>query len=161
MKSNDKDRIIAFKRIIETSPEGDISKRFIHFSDEELLELLDRTMLPNSLSLNTLKYAIINNLIISDSERKKRVFKAIKDIPNLFKIMTKSERDLTKFGIFYGFDSFNWKYQMHRYITHSSRPDGGDLFVKKSITSYTFEKIFPFVYRLIKGGDKNDTFPRI
>jgi len=160
MTSNDKDRVNVYRRIIDNQKEHDKVKDFIHLSDEDLLLILNSTIMPNALSLNSLKYSIIFNLTISDSERKKRVEASIKKTLALFKILSKNEKDLIKYGIFYGFNSYNWKYQMNRYITHSSRPEGGDLKVKKIISAYFFERIFPFIYRIITGGEKNESFPR-
>jgi len=161
MTSNDKDRVNIFRRIIDSSDEASILKDFLHSSDEDLLLLLNSTVLPNSISLNSLKFSILNNLIISDSEKRKRVKTTLEKISSVFKIMSKSEKDMLKYGIFYGYDSFNWKYQLYKYSNHSSSPDGGDLYKRKTISSYMFERAFPFIYRIVSGGESNESFPRV
>ena len=76
-------------------------------------------------------------------------------------VLTKSEKDLLKFGYFRGFDIFNWQRQMNKFISFSTNPEVGELKMKKTITSYTFQRIFPFIYTLISRGEKNEQFPRI
>ena len=50
---------------------------------------------------------------------------------------------------------------MNKFISFSTNPEVGELKMKKTITSYTFQRIFPFIYTLISRGEKNEQFPRI
>ncbi len=162
MTVNDKDRVNAFRRIIINSPTNESLYKLNDLSDNDLLIVLDSTILPNAISTNNLKYTLLFTQIFSlgKTERNK-IFDSIDKVKELFDLLSKSEKDLLKFGFFYGFDIFNWQKQMNRFIQTSTNPEVGELKMKKTITSYTFQRIFPFIYTLVKRGEKNEQFPRI
>lgn len=162
MTNNDKDRVIIYRRMINGSKPKDFLYKFKDFTDSELLELLNSCVLPNSISINVLRNTLLNSQVIAGSKAQRNIiYKACDNIKELFEIMSRSEKDLLKYGIFYGFDFYNWKDQMHKYISMSSNPTTGELKMKKAISSYSFQRVFPFVYSLIKRGEKNGKFPRI
>lgn len=162
MTINDKDRVNAFRRIIINSPTTENLYKLNDLSDNELLVILDSTILPNSISVNNLKYTLLfTQLFAAGNVERKKVIDSCEKIKELFNLLSKSEKDLLKFGYFRGFDIFNWQRQMNKFISFSTNPEVGELKMKKTITSYTFERIFPFIYTLISRGEKNEQFPRV
>lgn len=162
MTINDKDRVNAFRRIIINSPTTENLYKLNDLSDNELLVILDSTILPNSISVNNLKYTLLfTQLFAAGNVERKKVIDSCEKIKELFNLLSKSEKDLLKFGYFRGFDIFNWQKQMNKFISFSTNPEVGELKMKKTITSYTFERIFPFIYTLISRGEKNEQFPRV
>ncbi len=162
MTINDKDRVNAFRRIIINSPVNEKLYKLNDCSDNELLIILDSAILPNSISMNNLKYTLLfTQLFAAGTVERRKIFDSIEKIKELFNLLSKSEKDLLKFGFFRGFDIFNWQRQMNKFIQFSTNPEVGELKMKKTITSYTFQRIFPFIYTLITRGEKNEQFPRV
>lgn len=166
MTLNDKDRVNTFRRILNNSSKKEnqtLNKlRELDLSDGELLDILNSTVLPNAISVNNLKYNLLFSQIYANGKvERNKIFKTIENIRELFDIISKSEKDLLKYGYFYGFDIFNWRQQMSKFIQTSNNPSNGELKIPKTISSYTFQRIFPFVYSIINRGEKNDQFPRI
>lgn len=162
MTINDKDRVNAFRRIIINSPTNESLFKLNDLPDNELLIILDSTILPNAISINNLKYTLLFTQLFSAGKvERNKVFDSVDKIKELFDLLTKSEKDLLKFGYFRGFDIFNWQRQMNKFISFSTNPEVGELKMKKTITSYTFQRIFPFIYTLISRGEKNEQFPRV
>lgn len=162
MTTNDKDRVNAFRRIIINSPTNQSLFKLNDLSDNELLIVLDSTILPNSISVNNLKYTLLFTQVFALGKvERDKIFNSVDKIKELFELLTKSEKDLLKFGFFYGFDIFNWQKQMNRFIQNSTNPEVGELKMKKTITSYTFQRIFPYIYNIVTRGEKNEQFPRI
>lgn len=161
MTIKEQERVIVFKRIITSSSHNEVLYKLKDFSDNELLTILNSTVLPNAISQDNIKYSVLFSMLTSKSNKERNsIQKIFSDIKKLFEALSTSEKDLLKFGMFYGFTSINWKSQMNRYISLSSNPVVGELMSKKKISSYFFETIFPFVYSLIKKGEKNERFPR-
>jgi len=148
MTKIDQERVVVFRRILDT--------KLSDLSDEELLEIMNAAIIPNALSVNAFKYTYLIQKIFNKS----KVDKTIKSIDYLVSVLSKVEVELIKFGVLYGFDSFNANYQYHRFIS-SSLDIGKKNLMKKKISSLFFEKIFVFIYNLIKRGEKNERFPRI
>jgi len=153
MTKQDQERVIVWRRILKSKKKYDI----LDLEDEELLELLNSTVLPNTLSISNLKYTLFFSFLF----RKKEVKTFLKKLDIIFQVISPSEKDLLKFGFFHGFDSYDWRYQMGRYVRSSTDISKGDLSVFKDISSNTFEQIFDFVYKIIYKGEKNERFPRI
>ena len=150
MTKVDQERIFIFRRIIKTS------KTLSSMSDEELLFILNSSVLPNSISKNTLSYTILSNFILDNKESIKRIEKMKK----MINVMSKTEKDILKYGIFYGFDSMNKEYQFSKYLKMSTDISEGELIVRKKIPSRLFESIFTFIYKIIYKGERNERFPR-
>ena len=148
MTKIDQERVVVFRRILDT--------KLSDLSDEELLEIMNAAIIPNALSVNAFKYTYLIQKIFNKS----KVDKTIKSIDYLVSVLSKVEVELIKFGVLYGFDSFNANYQYHRFIS-SSLDIGKKNLMKKKISSLFFEKIFVFIYNLIKRGEKNERFPRV
>ena len=65
-----------------------------------------------------------------------------------------------KFGLFRGYSGYNWRYHMSRFMKVPLRPDESFASNRK-ISSYTFQRVFAFAYKLIFKGEKNEQFPRL
>jgi len=148
MTKSDRDRVFVFRRIL--------NEELYDYTDEQLLTILNAAVLPNSLSKTAFKYSLLSNLIFNKTETNK----SIKKISYLEKVMSKIEKDLLKFGILYGFDSFNSGYQYSRFIKTSLDTEKINI-GKKKISSLFFERIFVFIYNIVKKGEKNERFTRI
>jgi hypothetical protein len=161
MTINEKERVLIFKRIIKDSDNS-----FIHSLTEKedsfLLEILNSTILPNSISHENLKYTFFFNMIINGkTQNLKKIEKNINKIKDLFYSMSKSQKDIIRFGLFNGYKIFNWRLQMNNYISNSSNPlNGGELEFKKKISSFSFSRFFPFAFNIINRGEKNERFPK-
>jgi len=162
MTINEKERVIIYKRIInENENKESVIFNIKDLSDEKLLELLNSTVLANAISPEVLKYSLMSNLIMAKGKAGiKKVLSDIERIKNLSDSLSRSEKDLMKFGLFYGFKIYNWKFQMNKFVTISSDITVGELNVRKKISSYSFQRIFPFINSIIKRGEKNGRFPR-
>jgi hypothetical protein len=161
MTINDKERVLIFRRIINENlqPSSGLSL-LANQSDSMLLDILNSSVIPNSISENALKYNILFCSIYSTPKEKQSLYRTFTSILKLSSDMQKSEANLLKFGLFNGFKVFNWRYQLSRYIKISTDPSVGELQVNKRISSYIFEKIFPFASSIISKGEKNERFPR-
>jgi len=160
MTINEQERVLIFRRIIKES-DNKIINSFKDYSDTELLNILNETVLPNSISIDNLKYTLFFNLISNPKKQNlDRVSKALEKIKELYLSMSKLERDVLKFGLFFGYKIFNWKYQMNRYVSNSSSPEKGELEFKKNTSSFFFKKFFPFAFNIINRGEKNERFPK-
>ena len=86
--------------------------------------------------------------------------KEIFDIKNICETMTKGEKEIVKFGLFRGFSGYNWRFHMARFLKVPLRPK--DAFASnRKISSYTFQRVFAFAYKLIFKGERNEQFPRL
>jgi len=154
MQKNEQERIFIYRRIINSNSN---LKFLVDLSDQKLLEILNSTVLPNSIIKNNLKYSLFFNIIIDPKE----TLKIVKKFLTLSEILSKIEKDILKFGLFYGFDSYNNSYQFSRYIKMSTDISQGELPFKKKVSSSFFKSIFDFAYKIIYKGEKNGQFPRI
>lgn len=158
MTTNEIQRVISYKRLIEKQ---NLSHKISHISDEELLILLNSAVLPNAISKDNLKYTLLFNLLFAQNKKEVHEIDSIfKNIKELFLLLSRTEKDLIKFGYFYGFKYYNWEYVMNLFIKNSSNPFKGKLIKQKIISSVVFKKIFPFIYNIIDKAEKNDRFPR-
>jgi len=148
MTNIDKERVVIFRRLLN----GDL----LDIEDNDLLIILNKSIIPNSLSATAFKYTYFFNLILN----KKKTIESVKKINYLESVLSKIELSLVKFGISRGFDSFNSEYQYSRFISTSIDLSKDNL-SKKKISSIYFEKIFSFIYTIIYRGEKNERFPRI
>jgi len=85
----------------------------------------------------------------------------VKKFDTLLDIFTRTEKDIFKFGLFHGFDSYSASYQFSRFVKMSTDISEGELVVKKKISSSFFEGVFDFAYKVIYKGEQNGQFPRI
>lgn len=154
MTKSEQERVIIWRRMIK---DKEFFKDINDLQDEDLLVILNSTVLPNSISLSNMKYTLFFSFLY----RKKETVSFIKILTRLWETFTPSEKDLSKFGLMYGFDSYEWRYQIGRYVKTSSNIEKGDLFYPKEISANTFKQIFDFIYKIIYKGEKNERFPRI
>ena len=129
-------------------------------SDDELLALLDSTVIANAVDLNAIKITnLFGFLFIEKTERKERLSKDINDIINLTESLTKTEKVLVKFGLTVGFKSKSWRTEMFRYINTpialTKQSDG-----RKIISSQKFKEIFYFIHNLVNRGKDNARLPK-
>lgn len=153
MLKNEQERVYIFRRIISKDKNLDFLSEL---SDEKLLSILNSSILPNSISKNNLKYTLFSNYIMNNAETEKNVLKFSK-IPA---ILSRVEKDIFKFGVFYGFDSYNASYQFSKFIKTSTDISVGKLEIRKKVSSKFFEDIFDFMYKIIYKGETNGQFPR-
>lgn len=162
MTVNEKERVLIYRRIIDECHENSSGLFLLKgCSDEQLLEIINSSVLPNAISIDALKNTYLFNMLYSNTKNKLNISKSLKNIEELVKTMSIPEKSLLKFGLFNGFRVFNWRYQMGRYVKISTDPSVGELQGNKQISSYIFERIFPFSYLILSKGEKNDKFPRI
>lgn len=159
MKISDQERVISFKRILT---DKDIYSKLDNIKDEDLLIILDSAVLPNALSIDNLKYSLLLNYVFSKGKRDVlNIDNNIKNIKELFLLLSRTERDLLKYGYFYGFKYYSWEYVLGHFVKISSDPSKGKLMKQKVVSSIVFRKVFPFIYHIINKAEKNDRFPRL
>ena len=161
MTACDKDRVFIFRRAID----GDYSpahlKALAHLTDSELLDILNASVLPNVLSKNAFKFSLFFKFLLYDRAiSKNQANKEIEDIKNVCEVMSKGDKEILKFGLFRGFSGYNWKYHMSRFMKVPLRPT--DSFTSnRKVSSYTFQRVFAFAYKLIYKGERNEQFPKL
>ena len=156
MTHTDKLRLTIFRNQIE-------DKELVYLeakSNEELLVLLDSTVIANSVDLNAIKITnLFGFVFIEKQERKERLAKDINDIINLTESLTKTEKVLVKFGLTVGFKSKSWRSEMFRYINTpislTKQSEG-----RKIISSQKFKEIFYFIHNLVNRGKDNARLPK-
>jgi len=157
MTKIDQNRVRIFRRIIRDKGWTHLVDR----EDEEILDMLNSTVLPNALSLNTVKNTVLFYFIFE--ERKKRQDEMIKQINSLINFalsLTKTEKMVIKHGVVNGFESRNWRAELWRYIQTPIAlyaPSQN----RKIISGKKFKEIFFFAYNLVKKGMENARPPRI
>lgn len=157
LKFTDKLRISIYRKQLEENKE---LSHLNDLTDEELLNLLNSTVLANAVDPNNIRYGLLFNLIFLDNQDKKdRILNQIKRVIALEKNLSKIEKMVIKFGIIHGFQSNNYRKEMFRFIkiplALKSNNTG-----RKFISSYKFKEIFYFAYNLIKRGRTNDRPPK-
>lgn len=150
MTIQEQERVIVFRRLVQ---DIDLVKK----TDSELLDILNKAVLPNSLSANALNFSLLFNYLNDSTGTEKK----IKKIKNLNQIFQRTEKELLRFGLMYGFDSYHAGYQFSRFIRNSADISKGERLVPKKISSKYFEQIFEFIYKIIYKGERNDRFPQI
>ena len=161
MTTCDKDRVFIFRRVID----GDYSpahlKALAHLTDSELLDILNASVLPNVLSKTAFKFSLFFKFLLYDRAiSKNQANKEIEDIKNVCEVMSKGDKEILKFGLFRGFSGYNWKYHMSRFMKVPLRPT--DSFASnRKVSSYTFQRVFAFAYKLIYKGERNEQFPKL
>ena len=161
MTISDKDRVFIFRRIISEDYSPAHLKGLDDLKDEELLDIINAASLPNVLSKNSFKFSLFFNFILYDRHKSKdQVMKEVFDIKNICETMTKGEKEIVKFGLFRGFSGYNWRFHKARFLKVHLRPK--DTFASnRKISSYTFQRVFAFAYKLIFKGERNEQFPRL
>ena len=157
----DKDRVFIFRRIINEDYSPAHLKILSDLKDEELLDIINASALPNVLSKNAFKFSLFFNFLLYDRNiSKNKVMQEIDDIKHVCEVMSKGEKEIVKFGLFRGYSGYNWRYHMSRFMKVPLRPDESFASNRK-ISSYTFQRVFAFAYKLIFKGEKNEQFPRL
>ena len=157
MKQKDETRIIIFKRLL-SDEEREI---FSQISDEDLLVILNKTVLPNSLDINSMKNTMFFGMLFTNSKiERTRLYKDLGFIKMLNEQLSKTESMMLKFGAIKGFTTNNWRKEMFRYINIPTNSDPRSMGGKKIIYSKKFEELFFFVYNIIKKGENNGRFQR-
>ncbi len=156
MTNSSRLRVEIFKKQIEDSNLSILKSS----SDEELLKILDASVLPNALDSKAVRYGFLFHLVFLERDIERKTFLSqINKLYNLVENLTKTEKILIKFGILKGFLSKNWRTELYRFISIplaiSSNSSG-----RKIISSPKFKEIFYFIYNLVKRGKNNEQFPR-
>lgn len=152
-------RIQIFRDRLENDPSL-IKLKDNKLSDDEILNLLDAAVLPNSMDYNNLKYSLFFHLIFQQNqEKKERVFKQLKIIIANEAALERVERLIIKFGVLVGFKSRNYRSELFNYINNPinlrSSHQG-----RKYISSFKFKDIFYFAYHIVDRAKQNKLFPR-
>lgn len=156
MTHTDELRLILFKKQIEDSN----IEILVHSTDEELLIILDSSVIPNSVDINAIKNTnMFAFLFLDKEERKQKLIKDINKIINFSLDLSKTEKTLIKFGLVVGFESKNWKKEMFRYI-HIPIAIKTNSQGRKIISSLRFKEIFFFIFNLVSRGKKNERLPK-
>ena len=156
MTHSDKLRLIIFKNQIKDNKLTYLED----VSDEELLKLLDSTVIANAVDLNAIKITnLFGSVFIDKKNRREDLYNDINKIFNLTESLTKTEKVLVKFGLTVGFSSKSWRKEMFRYINTpislTKQSDG-----RKIISSTKFKEIFYFIYNLVTRGKENARLPK-
>lgn len=158
MTINEKERVISFKRVLENT---EIYGKLIDLSEEDLLVILNSAVMPNSISNDNLKFSLLFSMLFAKNKTElKKIEQSFENMSELVSILSRTEKGLLKYGYFYGFRYYNWEYAMNLFVKNSHDPARGPLLKQKVISSSVFRKIFPFIYNIIKKGEKNERFPR-
>lgn len=129
-------------------------------SDDELLKLLDSTVIANSPDSKSVRYMFLFHLLFCTSaEKKERIISQVDRLRRLEESLTKTEKTLIKFGLIHGFSSNNYRVELYRFI---KKPISFNIIGsgRKIISSVHFRRIFYFAYNLVMRGKKNDRFPK-
>lgn len=162
MKHTDKQRVLAFRRIIREKGEGPHFKCLQDMSDEALLDVLNASIIPNSFLPRVLRFSLFSSLVFarSNGERKK-IVKSIEQIKDLVSLMSPREKELYKFGVLQGITKENAQKTFERFIRLPTDPFAPDLNNKKKISTYSFYQIYPFIKKILKKGENGEQFPRV
>jgi len=130
------------------------------FSDKQLLEIMNATVLPNAMSINALKQTIMFHFIFMEkTDRKEKLIGEINKIVNFTKNLTKTEKVIIKYGVVKGFETRLWKKEFFLYLrTPLALKDNST--GRKIMSSLNFKEVFYFTYNLVKRGKNNDRLPR-
>ena len=155
-------KITVFNRTLEekyySNPEKyNALKDLLALSDEEKLAILDASVLPNSVDINSIKYHIFFGYLFGDKKRFNELNKFLSIVINTMSTLTKSEKEIMKYGYIQGFSKKDPLYNYHLFIKHNLR--GEKIEKQKKTTLYGFKKVFNFIYRIIKKGELNERFP--
>ena len=131
-----------------------------NLSNDDLIKLMDSTVIANSVDLNAIKITnLFGFVFIEKTERKKMLANDINKIINLTESLTKTEKVLIKFGLTIGFKSKSWRTEMFRYINTpialTKQSEG-----RKIISSEKFKEIFYFIHNLVNRGKENARLPK-
>lgn len=157
LKHDDKVRLSLFKKQIKEQNIESLKDS----TDEELLLILNSTVVCNAVEHNVLRYTIFYHLLfIEQKEKKEKAIEGIKKFIALEESLSKIEKMIIKFGIIHGFSSTNYRTEMFRYIKNPislrKQNDG-----RKFISAYKFKECFGFAYNIVKRSLKNDRVPKI
>lgn len=156
MTHSDKLRLIIFKNQIKDNKLTYLDG----VSDDDLLNLLNSSVIANSVDLNAIKITnLFGSIFIDKKDRRSDLYDDINKIFNLTESLTKTEKVLVKFGLTVGFTSKSWRKEMFRYINTpislTKQSDG-----RKIISSTKFKEIFYFIYNLVLRGKENARLPK-
>ncbi|MFL1707511.1 hypothetical protein ACHJH3_11040 [Campylobacter sp. MOP7] len=151
----DEQRVNIFRASLgkDSIPEP-VKQALSDLDNESILAILNMSVLPNSISLNALKY---NYMLSRFANRKTDFTRAKNQMDNIDKvcsIMTKQDKSILKFGIKNGYRGNDWNFHMTRFV-YGSGLQG------KTISSYYFKRAFGFSQELLVRAENNDIFPKM
>ncbi len=161
MKAIDKKKVFLFRRVL--SNKNNLSY-LIEKNDNELLEILNSTVLPNSIDENNLKYSLFFTILFKKDLQQSRdkVVLNLKKILSLIDNLTRVDKNIIQHGVINGFTSNNSKLEFYNFLNNTSTFKTKDTSKKGKILSFSkFLDVFPFAYNLIKRGENNERFPRL
>lgn len=164
LKPTDRNRVLAFRRILreKSKKEGDLLSILEKQSDENLLNILNAAILPNSLSPRVLRFSYLSCLIFARSNVERlKLERSLAKIRELADTMTPLEKNLYKFGILRGITSGSWQEIFRNFVQNPVDPDERKLDSFKKVSSFTFKNILPFIRSILKKGENGEQFPRL
>ena len=154
MQKTDQERVVSFKNIIHSNEKLSFLESC---SEEELLDILNASIIPNSISKNILHFTLFFNFIFHGKREIEKIFSKMSILTQVF---SKTGKDIVKVGYFYGFDSQNAEYHFHRYLKLNADISKGELEYRKRVPFREFIEYFYFVQTILSRGVKNGRFPR-
>ena len=164
----DRLRVVVFRKQIEDMSKNnqdispDLALALHKMTDKECLALLNRAVLPNTLDLNAFKHSVFFSLLMDERtvyrRRKEEIFK---EYVKTVEVMTITERDIVRYGVLRGFDTYNAEYHFHQYIKNPKTDEKDDYPKFSKITFYNFRKAFSFVYNLVCRARENRPMPKL
>ena len=127
-----------------------------NFNKEEILLLLNSSVLPNSMNINTVKYSLFFTLLFLSKERKQKIINDINRIINIINNLESYEITILKFAFLNKFESKYPKKEFWRFLKEpiDTKREG-----RKILSYRKFRSVFYFAYNLIKKGENNERFP--
>jgi len=159
MKKIDKLKILIFKQNLI---ENKIEHLFQNISDEEILLILNSSLIPNSINQQGIKNSFMSYLLFeSETKNREKLLNDFQEIYFFIKNMPKVEKSIIRFFIFNGLKaSNNWYVEKKRFennnIGHFSANSG-----RKRISNNKFKEVFPSVKRIYFNLLKNKTFTKV
>ena len=130
-------------------------------SDLELLDLLNKTVLPNSLSQKTVRNTVFFHFIFAEKkDRAEDMKKSLSYYINYVDNLTKVEKIIIKYAVLIGFKTNNWRKEFFIYLKTPLNLKG-DNPGRKIMASYNFKDIFFFAKKLAQKAKENANLPRL
>ena len=110
MTVNEQERVLIYRRIVDECQNKNSGIYLLkNCSDEQLLEIINSAVLPNSISLDALKNSYLFNMLYSSRKNKATINKSLSNIEELINTMQNTEKLFMNF-IFNGYSAFLSKF---------------------------------------------------
>jgi len=151
---------IRIKLFRETIENDDKFAQYRKLSDDEVLELLDITVLPNAVSVTAVKYSFMFNLLFEQSRVKREVLiKDLEKITFFVNSLSKIEKVSIKYAVLVRFKTNSWRVEFFKFLKTPLNLDNespGRKFMSKT----KFKELFFFAKNLSRRAIKNERLPK-